>query len=110
MDEITLAFPKNINVSAQIGDTAYFTDDINGVEIKLIGLITGIDHIANSITCETPATYERPSESSFILFSKTSEVNTNSLTGYYLYTQLRNSSTKYAELFSIGTEMFESSK
>ena len=33
MDEITLEFPMPLNVSVQIGDTAYYTDDLNGREI-----------------------------------------------------------------------------
>jgi hypothetical protein len=110
MDSITLTFPEPIQVSVQIGDTTYFTNDINGVDIKEIGVITAIDYNTNSITCDIPPTAERPLTTSFILFSKTSEVNTNSLTGYYLYSQLRNNSKDYAEIFSVGTEIFESSK
>jgi|TARA_R110000803_G_scaffold157726_1_gene222031 viroplasmin and RNaseH domain-containing protein len=110
MDSITLTFPEAIQVSVQIGDTAYFTNDVNGVDIKEIGVVTAIDYTLNSITCNIGPTSERPLTTSFILFSKTSEVNTSSLTGYYLYTQLRNNSTEYAELFSMSTEMFESSK
>lgn len=110
MDSITLTFPEPIQVSVQIGDTTYFTNDINGVDIKEIGVITAIDYNTNSITCDIPPTAERPLTTSFILFSKTSEVNTNSLTGYYLYSQLRNNSEDYAEIFSVGTEIFESSK
>lgn len=109
MDSITLTFPEPIQVSVQIGDTTYFTNDVNGVDIKEIGVITAIDYNANSITCDIPSTAERPLTTSFILFSKTSEVNTSSLTGYYLYSQLRNNSTEYAEIFSVGTEIFESS-
>jgi hypothetical protein len=110
MDSITLTFPEPIQVSVQIGDTTYFTNDINGVDIKEIGIITAIDYGNNSITCDISPTAERPLTTSFILFSKTSEANTNSLTGYYLYSQLRNNSKDYAEIFSVGTEIFESSK
>ena len=39
MDEITLIFPEPIQVSVQVGDTAYFTDDPNGKIISLIGII-----------------------------------------------------------------------
>ena len=35
MDEITLIFPEPIQVSVQVGDTAYFTDDPNGKNNKL---------------------------------------------------------------------------
>ena len=110
MDSITLTFPEPIQVSVQIGDTAYFTDDVNGVIMNVIGVITAINYTLNSITCDIDPTTPRPSNTSFILFSKTNEANMSALTGYYLYSQLRNNSTEYAELFSIGTEVFESSK
>ena len=29
MDEITLTFPQPLNVSVQVGDTAYYTNDIS---------------------------------------------------------------------------------
>lgn len=110
MDSITLTFPESIQVSVQIGDTVYFTDDVNGVDINLIGPITAINTTTNSITCDIEGIAIRPSLTSFILFSKTNEANVSSLTGYYLYSQFRNNSTEYAELFSVGTEVFESSK
>lgn len=110
MDSITLTFPEPIQVSVQIGDTAYFTNDVNGVIMNVIGVITAINYTLNSITCDIGLTAPRPSNTSFILFSKTNEANMSALTGYYLYSQLRNNSTEYAELFSIGTEVFESSK
>jgi hypothetical protein len=110
MDSITLTFPEPIQVSVQIGDTAYFTNDVNGVIMNVIGVITAINYTLNSITCDIGPTTLRPSNTSFILFSKTNEANMSALTGYYLYSQLRNNSTEYAELFSIGTEVFESSK
>ena len=42
MASITLTFPQPLNVSVQIGDTAYFTNDINGNDIQKIGIITAI--------------------------------------------------------------------
>ncbi len=110
MDEITLIFPEPIQVSVQVGDVAYFTDDPNGKIISLIGVIKAIDFANNSITCEIGAAAPRPALTSFILFSKTNSTNINSLTGYYLTAQLKNNSLDYAEMFSVGTEIFESSK
>ena len=49
MDSITLTFPEAIQVSVQIGDTAYFTNDVNGVDIKEIGVVTAIDYTLNRI-------------------------------------------------------------
>ena len=77
MDEITLEFPMPLNVSVQIGDTAYYTDDLNGREIVQIGIITNIG--ANTITAQIPSSTIRPTLTSFILFSKTNLANTSSL-------------------------------
>jgi|TARA_R110000787_G_scaffold23703_3_gene67443 hypothetical protein len=105
---ITIAFPKPLNVSVQIGDTAYYTNDLNGTNIVQIGIITdvGIDFIIADI----PNNVVRPTVLSFILFSKTNAANLGSLKGYYLETTFQNDSTKKVELFSVGTEIFESSK
>jgi hypothetical protein len=108
MDEITLTFPQPLNVSVQVGDTAYYTNDINGTDIKLIGLITAIT--TNTITANINPFQIRPTLTSFILFSKTADVNTSGLKGYYAEAQIKNDSTEYAELFLVGSEIFESSK
>ena len=108
MDEITLTFPQPLNVSVQVGDTAYYTNDINGVEIVLIGLITAVT--IDTITANIDPFQIRPTLTSFILFSKTADVNTSGLKGYYAEAQIKNDSTEYAELFLVGSEIFESSK
>ena len=60
MDSITLTFPQSLNVSIQIGDTTYYSNDINGVDIQAMGLITAIDRTLNTITTEigTVITYK----------------------------------------------------
>lgn len=108
MDEIVLTFPQPLNVSVQIGDTVYYTNDINGKDIVLIGLITAIT--TYTITAEISQSQTRPTVTSFILFSKTASVNTSGLKGYYAEMQLKNDSLDYAELFLVGSEIFESSK
>jgi len=110
MDEIVLTFPNPLNVSVQIGDTVYYTNDINGVDIVLIGLITGTNRLLNTITAEISPYQPRPALTSFILFSKTASVNTSGLKGYYAEMQFKNNSSDYAELFLVGSEIFESSK
>jgi hypothetical protein len=105
---ITLTFPKTLNVSVQVGDTAYYTNDVNGTNIVLIGPITNVTN--NSITVDIGASTVRPLTTSFILFSKTAEVNTSGLKGYYAEVQFKNNSEAEAELFSIGSEVVESSK
>jgi hypothetical protein len=108
MPQITLAFPSPINVSVQVGDVAYYTNDPNGVNIVLIGNITAVT--INSITVNILTSAVRPTTSSFILFSKDNETNVNALTGYYAEVQLRNDSTTKSEMYSIASEVFESSK
>lgn len=107
MGSITMAFAKNINVSAQPGDTAYYTNDINGADMVLIGLITATTN--NSITVNISTSVDRPSGASFILFSKPAEVNTSGLKGNYAEVQFSNNSETTVELFSIGSEAVESS-
>jgi hypothetical protein len=108
MDEITLTFPQTLNVSIQVGDTAYYTNDINGTDIELIGTITEVTPY--TIKADIDPYQIRPTLTSFILFSKTADVNTSGLKGYYAEVQIKNDSTDYAELFLVGTEVFESSK
>jgi len=108
MASITLTFTKTLNVSVQEGDTAYYTNDINGDSIIEIGEITNVT--SKSITVTIAANAPRPTSSSFILFSKTNEANISGILGYYAEVTFKNKSTKKAELFSIATEIFESSK
>ena len=110
MASITLKFPQPLNVSIQIGDTTYYSNDINGVDIQVMGLITAIDKTLNTITTEIGTDTIRPTLTSFILFSKTASVNTNGLKGYYAEMQFKNDSVDYAELFSVGSDILVSSK
>ena len=48
--------------------------------------------------------------SDFVLFSKSNKVNTSKIKGYYADVSMENSSSKRAELFSIGSELVSSSK
>ena len=51
-----------------------------------------------------------PERHDYLMFAKSKSVNTSGLKGYYLKAVFKNNSTKYAELFSVGTEVTESSK
>ena len=69
----------------------------------------------NSILCDMPqalfnAYYASISENSFIMFSKDNKANMSSILGYYASAQFRNDSLDEAELFSVGVDIFESSK
>jgi len=109
---ITLLFPFALNVSAQIGDVLYYTND-DGETIIEIGAITSITINANgsvTVTAQIPVNVVPPVNSSYIFFAKESRVNTSNLKGYYAEAQFRNDATTEVELFSVGSEVFQSSK
>ena len=51
-----------------------------------------------------------PLTGDFVLFTKNNAINTSSLLGYYADVKLENNSKIKAEIFSIGSEITESSK
>jgi hypothetical protein len=115
---ITLTFAYLLNVSLQIGDTLYYLAAND--EIVEIGEVTNITityaNPAAGVTAQTvvvaqiPVNVTPPTNSSFIFFTKDSQGNTSNLKGYYAEAQFRNNDTKECELFSVGSEIFESSK
>ena len=120
MPIITIPFSNPLNTSVQVGDVAYYVNTTttggfttqNLANVNEIGPITSItpwNGISSSITCNSPGP-PYPVQGSFIMFSKDNKVNMSSILGYYAEVEFRNNSTKEAELFSVGTEIFESSK
>ena len=136
MPIIQLDFNNPLNVSVQVGDTAYYcnTFDVgpnwqwastttphrtagqsNIIEIGVITLVYQFDGSMSYIQCNMPQLlfnqyFAGLSVDSFIMFSKDNKVNLNSMLGYYASVTFRNNSSDKAELFSVGTEIFESSK
>tara|TARA_R110002072_G_scaffold236156_1_gene393808 strand:+ start:601 stop:942 length:342 start_codon:yes stop_codon:yes gene_type:complete len=108
---ITLTFPSAVNVSLQIGDTLYYAG-ANDTVIE-IGLVTAIAIQANGtvvVTAQINVATVPPVNSSYIFFTKEAIGNTSNLKGYYAEAQFRNDKTTEVELFSVGSEIFESSK
>ena len=114
---VTIAFSKPLNVSCQIGDTAYYVPTqtsaefkVNSANIVMIGVITGITD--SSITIGTH--FATPTSGlDFIFFSKDNKANLSSALGYYAEVKMQNTETdcsKPVELFSVGVDIFESSK
>tara|TARA_R100000900_G_scaffold65740_1_gene52323 strand:- start:731 stop:1096 length:366 start_codon:yes stop_codon:yes gene_type:complete len=121
MPNLTLTFTIDINELVQVGDTLYYANTANHTlangeaqpfssTIVEIGAITAIDYSANTITATIANTTPLPTSSSFILFGKDNRANMASLLGYYAEVEFINNSTSKAELFSVGSEVFESSK
>ena len=97
------------NASLQIGDNAYFTRRrISGFASNpiLIGEITGLE--PGKITIASPVS--TPLTDDFIMFSKNTSVNNSGMLGYYAEVKLNNFSDKKAELFSLSSEILQSSK
>ena len=121
---ITLSF-DNMNTSVQVGDIVYYSDNSAPIgsfdrstllNTKKLGMIVGGNSIGvpvtkNSITVEYDENVITPPfTNTFISFAKDKKVNTSSLLGYYADVKFINNSTEKAELFSVGSEIAESSK
>jgi len=115
--QIQLDF-DSINVSAQVGDIIYYSynnNNIGGFEVsplpstRKLGPIIAI--AIDSVTVEYDnATVLPPPTGAFISFVKDKKVNTSSLLGYYAQVDFENDSKGKIELFSVGSEISESSK
>jgi hypothetical protein len=121
---ITINFSTPINESVQIGDTAYhatisevatFDTSSSYVEIGPITSITQWNGTASAIVCDTTAAYAAGNDpaaaGSFILFSKSSEVNQAKVKGYYASVKFQNQgvANTRTELYSAAAEIFTSS-
>jgi len=114
---------QTVNVSAQVGDIIYYTrtqsqagfNQGNLSETFMLGPILGIAPTQNgtmNITVEYDNALHTISElgSAFFSFAKDKRVNTTSLLGYYASVNFVNNSDAKIELFSVGSEVSESSK
>ena len=120
MAQLTLTISGDINVSLQPKtDAALSGNDIiyygtpSGTTVSSItrlGECVGVNRTNNTITVEVGNDVVRPSANDFILFGKDSQASTSGLLGYYAEVEMKNNSTDKIELFSVGSEIFESSK
>ena len=109
----TLTFSEPLNTSVQVGDTVYYVPtsslggyNINSSSVIEIGVITNITGFVITVANQV----NNPPNGVFILFSKDNKVNLSSVLGYYAEIKFKNNSTTTSELFSVGIDMFESSK
>ena len=109
----------NINVSAQVGDIVYFTTPSGSIggfdnsaltDTSRLGDIISIDNVNNTITVAVNSTDNKPTTGDYISFAKDKRVNTSSLLGYYASVNFVNNSKGKIELFSVGSDISESSK
>ena len=111
-----------VNVSAQIGDIIYYTSTspLGGFNqgalsnTIMLGPILGITTLpggtVNILVQFDNAITSLPAIGDFILFAKDKRFNTSSLLGYYASVNFVNDSMGKIELFSVGSEVSESSK
>tara|TARA_R100000458_G_scaffold58904_1_gene68011 strand:+ start:3899 stop:4273 length:375 start_codon:yes stop_codon:yes gene_type:complete len=121
----TFHFPNALNVSVQVGDTAYWcpTTPIASFDtatqssiveigriIQVIGAETGFT--SGSITVETDLYLSQLPQVNvdYMFFSKDNITNLTSLLGYYASIEYKNNSKTEAEMFQTTVEVFQSSK
>jgi hypothetical protein len=121
IQQIALTFNNDINTSLQVGDIVYysplstvagsgFSTVTTGNVIKL-GVINEIDHNTSIVSVLYDSdNITPPSSDDYIMFEKDKRVNSSSLIGYYADVHFVNYSKDKIELYSIGSEITESSK
>ena len=123
---LTLIFSSNLNESLQVGDIAYYSplstvagsgfETVTTGNVKKIGIVSNIDVSTNEINVMVEADQfgvpinTTPNNGDYIMFEKDKRVNSSSLIGYYADVEFENTSNTKVEMFSIGSEVTESSK
>ena len=129
MPNIQIIFEEPISASLQIGDMVYYSAMETPVpnsnikktttsDIFKLGLVvsttlnppTVIVEYNSAPDASGNATVLPPPINSYIMFEKDKQVNSSSLIGYYADVKFLNDSKKKIELFSLGSEISESSK
>ena len=109
---IELTF-ENLNTSVQVGDTVWYVNvikDNSGIleDIAEVGVVTDIT--GNDIKVESDHVGPEEIEGKFLMFSKNKKANLGDLKGYYAEAKFVNKSIEKVELFSVGSEITQSSK
>ena len=114
-------FPiESLNTSLQVGDIIYYVPTTS-LQTYDVGNLSSVQEYGTLIAINeslTPPGFEltvdsnlsTPITSNYIMFAKEKKSNTTSLLGYYADIKFINNSKKKAELFSVGSEITESSK
>tara|TARA_R100000544_G_C2174307_1_gene33756 strand:+ start:18 stop:353 length:336 start_codon:yes stop_codon:yes gene_type:complete len=108
---INLTF-NSLNTSLQVGDTAWYVETSNNTadteDIVKIGEVKEINN--NTIVVDSISSTLADIDGFFIMFSKNNKANLGDIKGYYAEVKLVNESTEKAEVFSLGSEISQSSK
>jgi len=125
--KVRLIFDYDLNRSLQVGDTIWYVQttnsgshnvaSTNNNDFLLLGDVISVSHQYRKSTIEVAYSgFDLPEDlgvdlkKAFVMFSKDKAVNSASLKGYYAELEFVNNSNKKIELFSIGSEINQSSK
>ena len=100
---------ENQNVSVQAGDHAYYSTINAGGVLNTPIHIGEITAVASSYI-DVEGDGNGVSNQDYIMFKKNNQVNKSGIKGYYSEFKFTTSSTAPQELFSVGSEVVESSK
>ena len=106
---ITLTFANPLPEGIQVGDIAWYLDVSSNINIEM-GPIISITNNPTVIVINTGPGVAPPDTEDFVFYVKDPIGYLGQLKGYYAEAQFRNNSSSNAELFSVGSEIFESSK
>ena len=129
MAEVTITFDNKPNESLQVGDWILRTETNNesgfnvaSSNVEKYGRVKSIakdyEEVDGSLVPNgdwlvvvDKLDISKPlSTTDYILFLKDSRVNSSGVTGYYAEIEMKNGKTDKAELFSVASEISESSK
>ena len=124
MAQIKLIFDQELNSSLQVGDTVWYaptsnvgsyqTASTNDNAFEKLGVVIELSaqYTKPTITVDLEPSIiaTNVTTSNFIMFSKNKAVNSSGLKGYYAELDFTNNSNKKIELFSVSSEVSQSSK
>ena len=109
----TTAASATSNSDSGSWDVIYYTNISSGKQtgdIEILGNCIAISNDRKTLDVYVDDTTALPNYDDYFLFGKSNTVNTSGLTGYYSEVELKNDSTSSIELFSVSSEIIQSSK
>tara|TARA_R100001440_G_scaffold70331_1_gene92692 strand:- start:8429 stop:8773 length:345 start_codon:yes stop_codon:yes gene_type:complete len=108
-------FSQNINVSVQVGDTLYYTNVTGGAGNPIeIGLVTEVGSNFVEVGGEINGVIQSASTPTFatdlFFMFKKPNLNNASVKGYFAEARIATNSNVKTELFTLGSEITQSSK
>jgi len=121
MQTLVLSIGSTINTSLQVGDAVYYSP-VNSISssgfsgsnnnVTFFGIVTKINFntFQVNVIYDNTSSVTTPTMGDYIMFGKNKAVNSSDVKGYYAEVKFVNKRTDKVELFSIGSEVSQSSK